>query len=249
MSSFTFTVIGHWGAYPGPGEAASCYLLKASGTSILLDCGSGSLSLLQRVIPLYEIDAVVLSHYHSDHIADLGCLYFAARIDMDLGRRKVPLEVFGHAEDPASEKLGYLDFAIGKTYGKDSRIQIGPFSLSFAPTIHPDPCYATRVSCDGVSLVYSGDTGASPSLADFARDTDLLVCETSLYDEYKGRIPGHMCAGEAGILAKDAGAAMLLATHLPHFGDHAELLRQASKAFGGRTMLASTYLSFEMSQL
>ena len=246
MSSFSFTVIGHWGAYPGPGEACSCYLLQASGTSILLDCGSGSLSLLQRMLPLSEIDAVVLSHYHADHIADLGCLQYAARIDMDLGRRKKPLKIYGHKEDPGFAALNYLDFALGEAYGPESELGIGPFSLSFAPTMHPDPCYAARVSCGGASLVYTGDTGALTSLAPFARGTDLLVCETSLYDEYRGRIPGHMSAGEAGALAREEGVGTLLATHLPHFGEHPVLLRQASAAFGGRTALASLYWKMEL---
>ena len=239
MSAFSLTVIGHWGAYPGPGEATSCYLLRAEGKSILLDCGSGSLSLIQDILPLHEIDAVVLSHYHSDHIADLGCLQYAARIEMDLGRRAAPLEVFGHAEDPGFKKLGYLDFAVGTTYGRDSTLKLGPFSFTFAPTIHPDPCYAMRVSCGGSSLVYSGDTGPNPDMVGFAAGADLLLCETSLYNEYKGKIPGHMSAGEAGELAKAAGVGSLMATHLPHYGVHADLLEQARAAFGGTTILAA----------
>lgn len=246
MSNFSVTVIGHWGAYPGPGEATSCYLLESEGTSLLLDCGSGSLSALQRIMPLRRIDAIVLSHYHADHVADLGCLQYAARIDMDLGLREAPLRVYGHDKDQGFKKLSYLDFALGEAYGPDSELRIGPFSLSFAPTTHPDPCYATRVACGGASLVYTGDTGAMPSLARFARGVGLLICETSLYDEYRGRIPGHMCAGEAGELAAEAGVGMLLATHLPHFGKHEDLLRQASATFGGRTELARANLRIEL---
>jgi ribonuclease BN (tRNA processing enzyme) len=239
MNAFTLTVIGHWGAFPGPGEATSCYLLQAEGVSVLLDCGSGSLSLLQDILPLNEIDAVVLSHYHSDHVADLGCLQYSSRIDMDLGRRAKPLKVFGHADAPGFEKLGYLEFAIGATYGPDSILNIGPFSFTFTPTQHPDPCYAMRVSCGGSTLVYSGDTGPSPNLAGFAAGADLLLCETSLYDEYRGKIPGHMSAGEAGELAKAAGVGRLIATHLPHFGTQADLVVQARAAFGGTTILAA----------
>ena len=246
MSAFSVVVVGHWGAFPGPGEATSCYLLRARGTSILLDCGSGSLSLLQQILPLHEIDAVVLSHYHADHVADLGCLQYEARIDMDLGLRKNPLKVFGHGESPAFSKLSYLEFARGEVYGRESLLRIGPFSLGFSPTTHPDPCYAMRVSCGGASLVYTGDTGPTPSLVDFARGTDLLICETSLYDEYRGRIPGHMSAGEAGLLAREAGVGMLLATHLPHYGEHGKLLEQARTAFGGRTALASRNWTLEL---
>ncbi|MCX7028182.1 MAG: MBL fold metallo-hydrolase [Spirochaetes bacterium] len=246
MSGFSLTVIGHWGAYPGPGEATSCYLLRAEGTSILLDCGSGALSLLQGILPLHEIDAVILSHYHADHIADIGCLQYASMIDMRQGRRSSPLKIYGHGEDTYFKKLSYGDYTVGSVYGPDSVLNLGPFSFRFAPTIHPDPCYAARVSCQGASLVYTGDAGASPDLARFAMDTDVFLCETSLYDEYKGKIPGHMCASEAGETAKHACVGMLLATHLPHYGVHAELLNQARAAFGGTTALAGRLLRLDL---
>lgn len=246
MSALSLTVIGHWGAYPGPGEATSCYLLRSEGVSILLDCGSGALSLLQDIVPLNEIEAVVLSHYHADHIADLGCIQYAARIDMSLGRRKAPLRVYGHEEAPGFAKLGYLDFAVGAAYRSESKLNIGPFCFSFAPTVHPDPNYAMRVECGGKSLVYTGDTGQSPALVDFARKTDLLICETSLYDENRGNIPGHMSAGEAGTLAKEADVGMLVATHLPHYGERERLKDQASSAFGGHTLLAKRKLTLEL---
>lgn len=246
MSAFSLTVVGHWGAYPGEGEATSCYLLRTPKTRVLLDCGSGSLSILQTLLPLCDIDAVVLSHYHADHMADLGCLQYAARIDMDLGRRARPLKVFGHAEGPGPEKLSYKEYALGETYGRDTLLDIGEFSLRFFPTEHPDPCYAVRVSSGGASLVYTGDTGPNTAMAEFARGADVLVCETSLSDEYRGRIPGHMSAGEAGQLAKAARAGMLLATHLPHFGEHRLLLDQASAAFGGPTALARPLWTVEL---
>lgn len=246
MSGSTLTVIGHWGAYPGPGEATSCYLLQAEGTSVLLDCGSGALSILQEHLSLADIDAVVLSHYHNDHIADLGCLQYAALIDMDLARRRNPLMVYGHGNYAHTDRLSYRHCAIGRTYDRDSRLEIGPFSFSFAPTVHPDPCFAVRVECGTASLVYSGDTGPCPELVPFAKGAGLLLCETSLYDEYKGRIFGHMSAGEAGELAKTAGVGSLVATHMPHWGVHDNLLAQAQAAFGGRTLLARKSLRLEL---
>jgi ribonuclease BN (tRNA processing enzyme) len=245
----SLTVIGHWGAYPGPGEATSCYLLRAEGYAVLLDCGSGALTLLQRILPLCQIDAVVLSHYHADHIADLGCLQYASRIDMDLGRRKTPLLVYGHKESPGYQKLSYLEYAKGEGYDASSKIEIGPFVFEFAPMVHPDPSYAIgiRLKSQGAAtpkaLVYSGDTGASETLVEFSRGAQVLLCETSLYDEYRGRIFGHMSAGEVGETAMRAGVKTLVATHLPHFGDHADLLSQAARAFGGDARLAGTYMT------
>lgn len=246
MSEMALTVIGHWGAYPGPGEASSCYLLQAEGTSVLLDCGSGALSMLQEHLSLADVDAVILSHYHNDHLADLACLQYAALIDMDLKRRAKPLLVYGHSKDPNTDRLSYRHCALGQTYDAESRIEIGPFSFTFAPTVHADPCFAIRAECGSSSLVYSGDTGPCPGLVPFAEGASLLLCETSLYDEYKGFIFGHLSAGEAGELAKAAGVGTLVATHMPHWGVHDNLLTQARAAFGGRTFLARKSLRLEL---
>ncbi len=246
MSECSLTIIGHWGAYPNRGEATSCYLLQSEETSVLLDCGSGALSALQEHIALADIDAVILSHYHADHMADMGCLQYAALIDMDLGRRGKPLRIYGHDQYASTDRLSFRDCAVGSTYNANSILEIGPFRFSFTPTTHPDPCFAVRAECGSASLVYSGDTEPCWDLVPFSEGAELMLCEASLYDLYKGKIPGHMSAGEAGELALAAGAGRLAITHLPHWGAHSELLAQAKAAFGGETILARKSLRLEL---
>jgi ribonuclease BN (tRNA processing enzyme) len=246
VSSINCTVIGHWGAYPGPGEATSCYLLRSGGTSVLLDCGSGALAVLQGILPLHQVDAVILSHYHADHIADIGCLQYAALIDTDLGRRHTVLPIYGHAESDRFASLSYRGCTVGVAYDAGSEVRVGPFSFTFAPTIHPDPCYAVKAKVGASTLVYSGDSGASDSLTGFAKGADVLLCEASLYEAYRGKIPGHMSSGEAGRMARQAGVGKLVITHLPHFGDHADLLAEARAAFGGETVMATRGLELEV---
>src|SRR4029077_6322872 len=69
-------VLGCAPASGNPGEACSGYLVSAGGSRILLDCGPGVLSslLARDAAPL---DAIVLSHLHYDHVADLIPLGFA----------------------------------------------------------------------------------------------------------------------------------------------------------------------------
>lgn len=76
-----WTVIGYWGGYPGEKEATSGYLLEHDGYRLLVDCGSGVLAQLQSFISVRDIDAVILSHYHHDHVADIGPLQFARLIE------------------------------------------------------------------------------------------------------------------------------------------------------------------------
>ena len=240
------TTIGWWGAYPSADEATSGYLLETKGFSVLLDCGSGVLAQLQKFIKLQDIDAVVLSHYHSDHVADIGCLQYAARILMDLGQRKQPLKIYGHAEDENFAALNYLQYSTGHAIDTRANLQLGPLSFSFCRNIHPDPCFSMRIEEDGQVLAYISDTGYMDDHVDFARKADLLLCESSLYDEYRGRIPGHMTAGEAGRIAEAAGAGHLVLTHLPHFGNHSLLVEQAGQQFKGTVELATTGKSWQL---
>jgi len=246
VSGLTVTVIGQWGAYPGAGEACSCYLLQSGGSSVLLDCGSGALSILQNYLPLSKLDAVILSHYHADHTADIGCLQYAALIDMALGSRHGYLPIYGHTESKDFDSLTYRDCTQGIAFDAASDLCIGPFTFTFSPTVHPDPCYAIKACTGSTRVVYSADAGFNDSLTDFSRNADLFICEASLYDANRGMISGHMSSGEAGAMAREAGAKMLMITHLPHFGDHAVLLAEAAGAFGGHTVLAAKGLSIEL---
>ena len=234
------TTIGWWGAYPSANEATSGYLLESDGTSVLIDCGSGVLAQLQNYLKLQHLDAVVLSHYHSDHAADIGCLQYATRVLMDLGVRKQPLIIYGHAEDKSFKNLDYLQYSSGYAFDNQSNLQLGPFKFNFCRNIHPDPCFSMRIENNNHVFVYISDTGYTSDLINIAHSADLLLCESSLYDEYHGRIAGHLTAGEAGRIAAAAGVQHLVLTHLPHFGNHSLLVDQARNKFKGTVELATT---------
>ena len=66
------TVLGCLGAYPYKGEGTSSYLLESEGFHLLIDAGSTTLVRLENYLDPLKLDAVILSHYHHDHIADLS---------------------------------------------------------------------------------------------------------------------------------------------------------------------------------
>lgn len=80
------TVAGCWGGSPRPGGACSGYLVQASDTNVLLDCGAGVAGAVQRACPLTAIDHVVVSHFHHDHVSDAGVLMFARLVQRQLGQ-------------------------------------------------------------------------------------------------------------------------------------------------------------------
>ena len=206
----------------------------------MIDCGSGVLTLLQNYIDLEQLDAVVLSHYHWDHIADIGCLQYASRVLMDLGQRPKPLVIYGHTEDEHFNRLTYLSYCEAHSYNTENALQLGDLEFTFSRNVHPDPCFSMRIKENKKVLVYIADTEWTDDLVKIAQGADLLLCESSLYDEYIGRIPGHLTSGEAGAVASAGGVKQLVLNHLPHFGDHRLLVAQARKKFNGPIELAAS---------
>src|SRR5690625_5745000 len=93
------TVIGCWGGYPAPNGATSVYLVEHNDFSLLIDFGSGALSKVQNYVQLTDIDAVLLSHYHHDHIADIGVLQYAQLVQYYVDGKNNTLLIYGHLED------------------------------------------------------------------------------------------------------------------------------------------------------
>lgn len=237
------TVIGWWGAYPGPGGASSGYLIENKDDRFLLDCGSGVLTKLYDYTDITQLNNIVLSHYHADHIADVGCFQYAAKVQLSLNERKVPISIYGHNMSDFFNKLSYENASVGMPLIEGIPLALGSFTLNFKLTSHPVPSFAVRVDTKDGSLGYTGDTGWDNGLVDFFKGVDLLLCESSLYNKFKGRVEGHLTSGEAGQLAREAGVGELILTHLPHFGDHRDLLSEAAEEFTGNIILAKSDLT------
>jgi ribonuclease BN (tRNA processing enzyme) len=240
------TVVGYWGGYPGANEATSGYLFEHEGFRLLVDCGSGVLSQLQNYLEISELDAVVISHYHHDHIADIGPLQYARLISTYLNNTTVELPIYGHKADAeAFSKLAYKKITRSEPYIPDKLLKVGPFSITFMKTKHPAICYAMRIEAGEHSIVFTADSSYIEEFIAFSKNADLLICESNLYDNQDGSEMGHMTSSEAGKIAKEAQVKNLLLTHLPHYGKHEDLLQQAASIYQGKTFLAKTGFTFE----
>ena len=239
------TIIGSWGAYPGDGGATSGYLLQADGYNILLDCGSGVLSKLPGYLDINELQGVVISHFHPDHVADTGVLKHAVIVQKALGHRKEKLYFYAPEVEPWFSILNQDDCTEARPYTERGVHQIGPFRFTFIRAVHPVPSFSMRIECCGSSLGYTGDTNWHDNLPGFFKDVDILLAEASLFNQFKGRIPGHMASSEAAELAEQASAKRLILTHFPHFGEPAGLKQEAEEIFNGPVDLALEGSSWE----
>ncbi|MDQ0429784.1 ribonuclease BN (tRNA processing enzyme) [Planomicrobium stackebrandtii] len=239
--------IGIWGGYPNKNEATSAFLIEQDGFRCLVDCGSGVLAAVQNYTALRELDAVVISHYHPDHIADIGVLQHAAMVGMQLKEWDTPLFIHAHDKDAAEfEKLSYKGVTEGRAIQASETLELGPWQVTFCETVHPVYCLAMKFTANGRAAVFTADTSWKEELVEFSRGADLLVAESNLYEKYIGIIQGHLSGSQAGELAERAGAKQLLLTHLPQYGELDEILQAAKSSYSGEVEFAVIGKSYEI---
>ena len=95
------TILGSGTAIPVPDRFPAGYFAEHDGSRVMVDCGPGSLRrLAQAGSDLRSLDAVLLTHYHTDHCADIAALLFALRSPHFADRQ--PLHIYGA---PGLERL------------------------------------------------------------------------------------------------------------------------------------------------
>ncbi|WP_042455174.1 MBL fold metallo-hydrolase [Neobacillus dielmonensis] len=236
------TIIGPWGGYPKVNAASAGYLLEHEGFRLLIDCGSGVLAKLQNIVQPEQLDAVIISHYHPDHIADIGVLQHARLIQGYLGKDMDTLPVYGHQSDQQEfSKLSYKNIMKGIAYEPNQELRVGPFKVTFLKTDHPVPCYAMRFEAGGKAIVYTADSSFKEEFISFSQGAEVLVCECNFYANQNGKSAGHMNSTDAGRFAREADVKQLILTHLPHYGNLTELLDEASKEYTGIIKLAEEF--------
>jgi ribonuclease BN (tRNA processing enzyme) len=246
------TVLGGSAAGPNPGQGCSGYLIESGATRIVVDLGSGTFPELRRHVDYRLLDGVVLSHEHLDHFLDVLTLRYALAYNPIPADRRLPLWLppgglallirLAQAITDDSETREFLSVFELNQFDPDGLLIIGELEIRFFPTVHYVPCWALRLS-NGVDgdLFYTADTGPAANLGAAATGSYLVVAEGtdrgSSPEPYASR--GHMTPAEAGALAREAGANILVLSHLWAEDDPFQAVAQASRTFGGPVELAT----------
>ena len=249
------TVLGGSAASVGTGQGCSGYLVSTDETSLVLDLGPGTLLELRKHVDFRALDGIVLSHLHVDHMLDLIALRFSLAFNPVKPERRVPLwlppggiaffdrlaQVF--STDGDANAFFYEVFDIGE-FRPHGQLQINDVALSFAPTVHFVPCWAIRVHPNDESddLVYTADTGPTADLAEFTAGAQVVLSEATTPEEQRDAMPfaarGHLTAREAAHLAREAGATILVLTHMFEENNPPALVNAAQSVFEGELVHA-----------
>ena len=256
------TILGRSPARPNPGEPCAGYLVEGGGSRILLDVGPGVVAQLLRRVTPDQVDAVVISHMHTDHFLDLVTLRYAYPW-LEPAHTKLRVVVPPGSSDQLRDLAcgaGYPDF-FSKSFTFDEHdgqtaFEVGGLRLEPRATQHFVPTWGFRIEARGEGesrdriLAYSADAAPTPAVPDLAQGAALFLCEAalrSLSDDPPGdQTRGHLLPAEAGIAARKAGVERLVLTHLPidNGGDWAR--DQAATEFEGPVEVAELLKTYDV---
>jgi ribonuclease BN (tRNA processing enzyme) len=246
MAGMQLTVIGCSGSFPGPDSPASCYLLEAEGFRLVVDMGNGGLGVLQRHAELFGIDAICVSHLHTDHCVDLSS-YWIARQYAPEGARP-PIPVYG-PRGTAERMAGFCGEDVASIRARleahdlePQVLEIGPFRITTDHMNHPVETFGFRVEHAGWKLAYSADTGETDALVRLAEGVDVLLSEAAFQDDDDNPPNVHLTARQAGEYATRAGAGELVLTHLVPWYDRDRSLAEAAASYRGPLSAATSGL-------
>lgn len=241
-------MLGTGAALADPDRGHSGIVLSVEGRHYLLDIGHGTTRQLIRAnIDPAEVNRVLISHLHFDHIADAA--YFV--ISTWMGNRQVKPEIHGppgtrrFVEHLLEDGAFQADIRARAQYRQraESMAMVRPAVHEFSPGVVLDDgmvkvtaeyvdhipsdvlhCFGFRIEAAGKVIAFSGDTKPCESMLRLARDADLLIHECTFPEEaleFRRRTNigtyAHTSPTELGKLATKAHVKRLVATHFGHF--------------------------------
>jgi ribonuclease Z len=230
------------------------FLLQGdNGSIVLVDCGSSPMTKLTRYgIHPDELQNLVLTHFHPDHVYGVPILF----MQMWLQGRQKPLDVYGLHHCLHRVEIMMTSFVIHTWPGFPAvnfhRVAELPqqlvldnddFRITSWPTKHFIPTIGLRieVKSSGKVIGYSCDTEPIPNVVEIGRNVDLLLHEAA------GKGFGHSSAAQAGEIATEAGAKHLALIHYNVWNtDPTLLIDEAQTTFDGPVELAEDYLEYEI---
>ncbi len=266
--TITVTVLGTGNPVPDANRAGPSTLVTAGGTRLLIDAGRGVLMRLVAagVFPVM-LDAVLLTHLHSDHITDLNDVITTHWVMSPVPKT---LHIYGppRTQEIVDGILAMLapDFSYRLAHHADlswtpvievhelappDTLTIGEASVLVRSTDHRpvEPTVGYRIEHGGASVAIAGDTVPCAGLDQLCASADLYV-QTVIREDLVQLIPSarmhdildyHSSIEQAAQTAAAAGVGTLVCTHyVPALqaGQADEWRALAARHFDGEIVLA-----------
>lgn len=238
------------------GAAASSYLLRAAGATLVLDLGQGAYSNLSSTVDPSALTALLVSHLHPDHFVDMVPLRHYLKWEFNPPRHVRVLGPAGLAArlDALDGNPGFTAEALDVEPLREGTYRLGPFEVEARLVAHTEESYGFRVAAPGGSgsngsgsgVVYSGDLSRTEDLLPLIRPGDLLLSEASFGAGPVAPGAQHITSGDAGRAAAAGGASRLLLTHLLSGYSRVDAIVAAQALFSGPIQFVTEGDRFEV---
>jgi len=261
--------------YPSAERAGPSCAVIAGGKLFIVDAGRGvGMRLAAAGNPWNSIEAVFLTHLHSDHIDGLPDLFHST---WEFGKGE-PFQLYGpkgtqsvadgilqfYGPDilirrdlteklsPEGAQIKAHEIQEGVVYEAPKEVKITAFRVDHQPV---EQAFGYRFDSGKHSIVISGDTRPSPNLIRFAEGADILVHEayvrrSSASGARWSIYDYHTSAKEAGETAAKAKVKTLVLTHLiPANATEQDFLDEARKAFTGKIVVGRDLMSIKLPEV
>lgn len=275
--TFKVTLLGTGSPQPRMDRFGPSMLIQAGEKKLLFDCGRGAAQRIEQLrIPFTDIDALFLTHLHSDHTVGIPDLWLTGWAR----GRKAPLEVWGPAGTKAmmshlaeayqfdiqirqvDDKLPPQGVAVvahdieqGVVY-ENVGIKITAFVVDHGVV---KPALGYRIDFAGHSVVFSGDTRYSENLIRFSQKADVLIHEVIDPDTFRAENPSmsterfqaivghHTTAEQAGSIFSQVKPKLAVYSHIVP-GDAKELVASTRKSYSGALEVGEDLMSFTIGE-
>jgi ribonuclease Z len=203
-TSIKVTLLGTGTPIPSKDRFGPSTLVEAGGRKLLVDAGRGAtIRLAELDVPIGSIDALLLTHFHSDHTVGIPDVWLTGWLESHFGTRRHPFRVIGprgadtlmaglqtaYAADVkirmADEKLGaegiavqVQEFEADGVVSDEGGVTVTAFEVDHGDAIKP--AYGYSVQYAGYKIVISGDTRYNENVIKHATGADLLVHEVAI---------------------------------------------------------------------
>ncbi len=235
------TVLGNNGPYPKANGACSGYLLEHDEVKILLDCGNGVMSNLLNICEVKDLDAIILTHLHPDHISDVFIMRYALHqkgVKIPLYAPSSPIEEF--------RRLAYKDVFDIREINENTKFVIGELTISFQEFKHVIKNFGICIETQDKKFVYTGDTVYDENIIEFSKGADMLLIEAGVLHRDLKYTPPHLSAKQACQIGKKSEVNKLLLTHFNPEYSVDEYIKETLEEFDGLLMLATIMKSYNV---
>ena len=246
---FSVTLLGTGSPRPLPDRFSMSTLVEAGDQKLVIDAGRGAtIRLYEHGLSLGEVDALFITHFHSDHVIGIPDLWLSSWIGTSFGQRKEPFHVVGpvgtqnlmdnlakaYAADiaireadeglpPEGIAVNVDEFTEDGVVFEEGGVKVTAFTVNHGDLIKPAVGY--RVDYDGRSVLISGDTRYDENLIAAAEGVDLLIHEVlaanpAMTETFEGRaiIAHHTTPEEAGTVFAKVQPHLAVYSHIVLFG-------------------------------